>query len=478
MHSSNTHSINRINTDIFANRKALGKIQALGISSMLEQCFETLLPQLDEKFGEGHLRLASLFVSVDIKNTELDELENCLIEALQKAINSISINEEVKSSKAYEKAKDHTPEEAFLYFLETGSSPWFSSRFKFEKIDFSKASFITNLRQVLANSELAGVRMVLQLEKNQLTLVLSKLYPAEFTSQLLEFINLITSNVGRFSKRFAAGFRLQQHVLISALKQLHEGNTPMFKDFLKSSWPTLAHEVFKECNGEHKTFLEFLGEQASIDLSPGTHDTQTNTMHEQLASYISKSSEDNWFKTAENGFQDLKMGSNKEALWNAVNAGVVLLHPFLKKFFDKVGLLENSKFISPAHQQRAICLLHYLATGQQQFPEEELLLPKFLCNFPKEHPIPRELPISDFEKEEVHLLLSTVLKHWKAVKNTSIEGLRVNFLQRKGVLEKDSLGYTLHIENKTTDILLDQLPWGLSAIHWPWMPKLLTIKWR
>ncbi|MFK8185248.1 MAG: contractile injection system tape measure protein, partial [Phormidesmis sp.] len=54
------------------------------------------------------------------------------------------------------------------------------------------------------------------------------------------------------------------------------------------------------------------------------------------------------------------------------NAGLVLLHPFLKIYFDDIGLLTEddlaNEFRNEYAQQQAIALLHYLATGQTNAP--------------------------------------------------------------------------------------------------------------
>ncbi|NET31541.1 MAG: hypothetical protein F6K19_06015, partial [Cyanothece sp. SIO1E1] len=60
------------------------------------------------------------------------------------------------------------------------------------------------------------------------------------------------------------------------------------------------------------------------------------------------------------------------------NAGLVLLHPFLRIYFEDVGLLAENNFRHEYAQQVAIALLHYLATGQTGVPEYALVLPKLL----------------------------------------------------------------------------------------------------
>jgi hypothetical protein len=37
--------------------------------------------------------------------------------------------------------------------------------------------------------------------------------------------------------------------------------------------------------------------------------------------------------------------------------------------------------------------------------------------------------------------------------------------------------WLLQVEAKTVDILLNQLPWGISMIKLPWMQRMLWIEW-
>jgi hypothetical protein len=70
-----------------------------------------------------------------------------------------------------------------------------------------------------------------------------------------------------------------------------------------------------------------------------------------------------------------------------------------------------------------------------------------------------------------------VIRHWQALKKTSIEGLQNGFLQRKGVLEISDKDYKLIVEKKPYDILIEKLPWPISIVKLPWMVKPLWVDW-
>jgi hypothetical protein len=158
------------------------------------------------------------------------------------------------------------------------------------------------------------------------------------------------------------------------------------------------------------------------------------------------------------------------------NAGLVILHPFLPRFFEALDITAGDKLLEP---ERALGLLHFLATGQPLAPEYELVLPKILCNVPLKTPVAFDPALTAEEKEEASALLQAVIRHWEVLRNTSSDGLRGTFFIRPGKLSlRDNGDWLLQVESNSFDILLDQLPWGISMIRLPWMDKMLYVEWR
>ncbi|CAM1371241.1 conserved hypothetical protein [Tenacibaculum litoreum] len=158
------------------------------------------------------------------------------------------------------------------------------------------------------------------------------------------------------------------------------------------------------------------------------------------------------------------------------NAGLILLHPFLKQFFNSCGFLDKeNKIIKP---NEAVHLLHYVATKKEQQFENNLIFEKFLCNLPIQSSIERNIVLSDELKEKSEELLSAVLQNWSILKNSSNDLLRNEYLQREGKLDLTKDNPTLTVERKTQDILLDtKLPWNLSLCKLPWMKELIFTNW-
>jgi hypothetical protein len=161
-----------------------------------------------------------------------------------------------------------------------------------------------------------------------------------------------------------------------------------------------------------------------------------------------------------------------------VNAGVVLLHPFLKQFFETTRLTEQKEFINNDTQQRALYLLHYLAAGNATPEEHELTIAKVLCAYDFAETVPKNIILSKAEFTEADQLLEAVISQWTILKSTSIAGLREGFLQRNGKLYRKNDNLYLQVEIGSIDMLLDYLPWNLSIIKLPWMKEMLRVEWR
>jgi len=160
------------------------------------------------------------------------------------------------------------------------------------------------------------------------------------------------------------------------------------------------------------------------------------------------------------------------------NAGVIILAPYLAMLFQKCGLMENSKFIDLTSVHKAVYVLSYAVTGDIEQTEHEMVMYKVLCGLPINAPLLGTIQLEDSEKSIVEGLLTAVIQHWTILGDTTIDGLRTSFLQREGKLEEEEERFFLKIENKSYDMLLDQIPWNISKISLSWMYKLMNVEWR
>jgi hypothetical protein len=170
-------------------------------------------------------------------------------------------------------------------------------------------------------------------------------------------------------------------------------------------------------------------------------------------------------------------GLREEGIF-AVNAGLVLLHPFIHNYFKRLHIVKDNAFTDKMLWQKALYLLHYMATGNTGAAEYELVIPRVLCAYPEEVTVERDIPVSTAELEEADRLLTAAISQWEILKNTSIGGLREGFLQRGGKLFVKDDNLYLQVETSGIDVLLDRLPWSLGMIKLPWMERILKVEWR
>ena len=160
------------------------------------------------------------------------------------------------------------------------------------------------------------------------------------------------------------------------------------------------------------------------------------------------------------------------------NAGLVMIHPFLKYFFDGLGLLDKEQqFKSQSDVFKAIHLLQYIVSETDSVAEVELPLNKILCGLDIAEPIPNRFPLLEEEKKECLNLISTVLERWDALKTSNPAALRDTYLRREGVLKQSGQSWSLTIERNSFDIMLEKLPWSINLIKLPWLSHILYVEW-
>lgn len=162
-------------------------------------------------------------------------------------------------------------------------------------------------------------------------------------------------------------------------------------------------------------------------------------------------------------------------------AGLVLLHPYLARCFNVLGLYPTGQRgpIAEALWPRAASVLHCLVMGDAAEPLEcDLGLIKLLLGRGEHDALSHGLPaLLPHERDEVAAMLQAVLGHWSALKGTSVEGLRQSFLQRPGWIEPLDRAWQLRVQPAAFDVLLGSLPWGLSMVKLPWMDRPMHVEW-
>ncbi len=173
------------------------------------------------------------------------------------------------------------------------------------------------------------------------------------------------------------------------------------------------------------------------------------------------------------------------------DAGLILLSPFLPLLFNKSNLLGNGKFKSYSARCYAASMLSYVINSDNSKETENNVMnlnvvDNEFCGLSRlltglkindSHFIPQQLNQSD--KALVSGLLKEIIQQWKALGNTSDEGLRETFIRRSGELNYSSkTGWNLNVAQSSFDVLLDRIPWNISLVKHSFMTDVIHVKWR
>ena len=164
---------------------------------------------------------------------------------------------------------------------------------------------------------------------------------------------------------------------------------------------------------------------------------------------------------------------------NTSSSGLVLFHPFLVAFFQRLGLVgEDRQFKDRQARIDAVHILHHIANPNSKHRSHMLHLEKVLCGLHPDSFVPRKWKVGDKMEDEIKALLDSVCEYWRPLNRTSAEGFRNSFIWREGLLGLEDDIWVLHVEQTAIDILLRELPWEISTILLPWSKRILLVDWQ
>lgn len=483
MEQSVRHIIHKLVVDVETNSKETGfaiKNDAVGFLS------DRVVPRLEALFAELERRLRgrvlsidelTVTVSADGKDPSSGDIDRLICKAVEKELRTQLPEQEAlrTESDQVEDAKVVSAElrrlQAVFHFLRTGDRPWWianNSALSEVLAPESLLAFAVHDLQELV-SELAATgspsfvkRLIRQLPRHVLLAWFARAFRLLNGSDAAFSDFSATALPGGMS---AAAIEKWWSEALSILRTLKEkGIVP------PQQWQYLvALMILRDAS---KTAVEqavqFVGNLAGSHVS-----VQLEQFNKQLKEVLKSAAEAPADMFAE--ISDDPVEHEQQQLTPVENAGLILLHPFLKHFLTGLGLMSDNKLTDPvlvAH------VLHYVATGKEHDWEHTLRFEKFICGIPTGHPIEREVDIPEAMKAEADNLLNAALSHWTGLKSSSPELLRLEFLQRQAkIITGDFPSVTLVFERKTHDILLDSLPWNLGIVKLSWRPDLLYVEW-
>lgn len=483
MPASNQHIVQKVNAHLHIGERKQQSGQSERLKEAIERSVNKLAVGLDRVPGDTLRFIDRVSVEITLSEWNSDTLEEKLDAALAEKIGDLfNASQEDMRVKGAEKSVltgREKYQKLITYFLQTGRLPWWAvpadlatSRTQLD--EFTSSEWVEFLKPFVRQSPSALKRFVNQWTKGSVLGVIKKIAKKRFGRvSIVSLLNglLAFDELNRDFDR--ENPKTEQVMCEKVLRSLIQNKSEIqITEDLILIWLKNHGESQTEGMKHLRHLKKYLNKNKLII-------PEVRITLDKISSQILSGDGEN-AEVPQDVIQqeDKFLISGEDSTVSVMNAGIVLLHNYLVRLFGRLGYMEDGEFRHPATRERAVCAMHFLATGESEFPEQELGFAKILCGWPSNEPINRFLQFSDYEKEECENLLSNVIDHWKVLKNTSTDGLRTSFLKRDGIIKKEAFGLTLYVEEQTHDILLQRLPWSFSVVKLPWMSELLSVQWR
>jgi len=388
----------------------------------------------------------------------------------------------------------------FLFFLENGYLPWYG---KEEQIDsftlpeiweknLDDQLFFRKLDQILGASETAADRFILQFPDEMITAYLRRknLRIHAETSAILKISQNLDKNGRHIFLKLLIRLahddfpgvseifdRLIFGVMMEEKRVSKKTDIPEIEQF-KKLFQRILPETSLQDSVLEKIDLLIEGQSLESNLSKKSEEQSPDkTMKIDVEKLEDKTIPFNLETEYSSKFQSQQFLDENEGVMWVQNAGLILLHPFLKQFFTTTGIIGKQGNMAHENFDLAVQSLHFLATGNENAFEGNLVFEKFLCGVPLKTSVQKQSLLTDQIKNEANELLIEVVRHWAALKNTSADGLRQMFIQRDGKLYQEDDKYKLIVERKAQDLLLERLSWNIAVIKLPWISNILFTEW-
>jgi hypothetical protein len=478
MLSDTIHIIQHAVVDVHYN----GTTDGFALQKEVQDWFEELMVELNSQFNsvvmtDEIISIDSLQLEVDVnsRHWKKEATKQILFQVLDKIMLLRSGSVVTKAFKTVAPAK-HLEDE-FLFYLQHGYLSWKSS-----VIPATEWKQKVNLLFEKAGRTVAE-KLYQQLKVNSNAIL--RLNASVPGSLLLRLFATLFSNETAYQTTIKDFSFL--HQIIQSNKNAEDAIIVAFLNIV-AHWPNYSYTT----HAVHNLFTRLVAEkiiskkeiQSTVFLSPVFLEQQKIiTVHQSTKKKLLSQEKTEIIQEAKPkpktviqlaGEQPTKGISETDGIFIS-NAGLVIVAAFLPALFQKLQFY-NGAIIQ--NNTQAVCLLHVIATGKKPNDELELVLPKILCGVHPENFIDvRKFRMQQVWKNEIQEVLTSVIEYWNIVGNTSVDGIRESFLQRKGKLMYKESGWILQVEQQPYDMLLQHLPWNISMIQLPWMKQMLQTEW-
>lgn len=485
--NKNTHSIEKVFLELETPSVAMAHSIKNNLAVFLQN---ELIPILEKQFnqlqktGNQIIQIEKLTFSItsfsdtnhnfpanneaknDIKNQIEKEISKALYE-LKKPLNGDKNISGLRTLSSPEKEL-----KTLLYFIENGSMPWWIAKEDtivfFEKINLEniqKEAFRIPFSQLLQQKKVQK-RILNQFTNAEIVVFTAALLNSEAEIKPLSKNSLLQFIIGK-----------PQELKASFWQSLFDKNPKDIVRFYHQNRIDLVAEKisFDLFIQNIRTFFPLSANDAELDKLHRHYLDAENVKAALKTDPLIKKPKSNLFEIESKKEENFQEETTNSKSCYVQNAGLLLLHPFLEEILKNCDLTDDKNNI--LNKELAAHILHYAATKKQNDYEHTMLFEKFLCGIPLQQSIQREIKIEDKHKEQIEEMLLSVVAHWSALKSTSTDILRSEFLQREGKLDWSESNPRLTIERKTQDLLLEKIPWNINIIKIPWMEKLIYTQW-
>jgi hypothetical protein len=476
------HIIQRVFVEITVNNKEKANRIKDDINSFLSidvfPEIEKYIHDIEHQLAGHILQIPRLELDLDVKNSALNtELKDKIAQLFKEKLSEIAKpgntpEQETKNeAQSYLIDRQEKTAETFIYFLENGCMPWWNSDNEdtafletavFETI-LSTVNFRKKVISILPKHHVQD-RVIHQLSDEQI----SKLCLTILENKELE-INLEIDIIRRISQLNHHNRIMVWRLVLQVLSEYVHSSNCNLREYLLLQILKAKPAVLPKAKDKHEHW------KTVVEIFPFIKEKE---ILESIKNNITDHPESS--KPADETFDQNNTAVHDEVILNSgqyiKNAGLILIHPFIKTFFEYCSLLhpETMELTDP---ELAAHLLHYIATGKTNAPEYDMAFEKFLCNIPMNQTINRHIKLSRKLKTQAKNVIESVQHNWGPMKNSSAALLQNEFFQRPGKLVVTDYDYTLTVERKTQDILLEKLAWGIGLVKLPWKEKFIFVNW-
>lgn len=482
------HIIQKVFVEITVNNKE----KALNIKDDINVFLSTdVFPAIEKHINAlehqlaGHtLQISRLELNLDVTNSSLNtELKDKIAQLFKEEVSEIitpilHANPKTENdSDVYLINNQEKRVEAFIYFLERGSLPWWNSDRKgvtfLEPTAFDSLiltpNFVKSILPVLSKQSVQD-RMISQLSNGQIAqlcaaILKDKELKISLEADIIRFISKLSYNtriivwrlvLNVVSEYFNPSNKNLREYLLQQIATIETAGLSQIKNS-RQNWKTVAR------------IFPFMKENEIFECIKNN----AADPHENAATSMETIRQNERVYQKDTTIYDAISKDNEQYIQNA---GLILIHPFIKTFFEDCSLLHpnTQQLLDP---ELGAHLLHYIATGNTNAPEYDMVFEKFLCNIPVNQTINRHIKLSHKHKAQAKKVIESVQHNWPPMKAASAALLQNEFFQRSGKLVATDYDYNLTIERKAQDILLDKLAWGIGLFKLPWQEKFIFVNW-